>query len=239
MRILLTNDDGIQAPGLQVLMNFARTLGEVVVYAPKAEQSGKSHAIEIHKPFEVKPVTLPHGIEGYSVDSTPADCVRYAVLGKKEKIDLVLSGVNRGPNIGMDIIYSGTVGAVFEAGALGLKGIAVSTGFDTFDTAAQQLDAVWRYFIRRDLLGRCSLYNVNIPERYTGEIRLTRQGGPYYSDEFRHHSGDLYAPTGICVHRDQGDFTLDTDATLNGHISITPLTVDRTAREVFTQLRDA
>ncbi len=239
MRILLTNDDGIQAPGLRVLLDWARTLGEVVVYAPKAEQSGRSHAIEIHKPFEIKQVSLPHGVTGYSVDSTPADCVRYAVLGKREKVDLVLSGVNRGPNIGMDIIYSGTVGAVFEAGALGLKGVAISTGFNSFDTAARQLDAVWRYFTRRELLRRCSLYNVNIPERCTGEIHITRQGGPYYSDEFRHHGGDLYQPTGICVHRDQGDFTLDTDATLNGHISITPLTVDRTARDVYSRLLDA
>lgn len=239
MRILITNDDGIQAPGLRVMLDWARTLGEVVVYAPKSEQSGRSHAIEIHRPIEVKPVELPFGVTGYSVDSTPADCVRYAVLGRKEQVDLVLSGVNRGPNLGMDIIYSGTVGAVFEAGALGLKGVAISTGFDTFETAERQLDAVWAYFTRRELLARCDLYNVNIPERYTGDIRVTQQGGPYYSDVFQHHGDELYQPTGVCVHRDQGDLTLDTDATLGGYISITPLTIDRTARDVYRQLTEA
>ena len=237
MRILLTNDDGIFAPGMQVLMNWARTIGEVVVYAPKSEQSGKSHAIEIHKPFEVLPVTLPGGVEGYSVDSTPADCVRYAILGRHENIDLVISGVNRGHNIGMDIIYSGTVGAIFEAAALGVKGIAISTGFETFDTAAAQLDNVWAYFTRRGLLNKCGHYNINIPESYTGDIRITRQGGPYYSDEFPLHSENMYMPTGICVHRNGGNLELDTDATISGHISITPITADRTNTEVFRQLQ--
>lgn len=236
MRILLTNDDGIFAPGMEVLLDWARTLGEVVVYAPKAEQSGKSHAIEIHKPFEVKPVALPHGIQGYSVDSTPADCVRYAILGNHEKIDLVISGVNRGHNIGMDIIYSGTVGAIFEAAALGVKGMAVSTGFETFETARQQLPRVWDFFTRHKLLDKGTLFNVNIPEQYTGSIRITRQGGPYYSDEFPRHDGDYYMPTGICVHRNGGDLSLDTDATISGHISITPLTVDRTDLSLYQQL---
>lgn len=237
MRILLTNDDGIFAPGMQVLMNFARRLGEVVVYAPTEEQSGKSHAIEIHKPFKVVPVELPHGIQGYSVDSTPADCVRYAILGRHEPIDLVFSGVNRGHNIGMDIIYSGTVGAIFEAAALGVKGIAISTGFETFSTAIDQLDNLWDYFTRRELLSKCGHYNVNIPEQYTGQIRITRQGGPYYSDEFPACGENLYMPTGICVHKDQRDYALDTDATLNGHISITPITVDRTNTAIYEMLK--
>ena len=237
MRILLTNDDGIFASGMQVMMDFARRLGDVVVYAPKTEQSGKSHAIEIHQPFTVEPVTLPHGIQGYSVDSTPADCVRYALLGRHEPVDLVLSGVNRGPNIGMDIIYSGTVGAIFEAAALGVKGIAISTGFETFSTAVEQLDNVWTYFTQRKLLDKCGHYNVNIPENYTGTIRITRQGGLYYSDEFPPCGDNLYMPTGICVHKDQGDLSLDTDAVINGHISITPITVDRTNAAVYEMLR--
>lgn len=237
MRILLTNDDGIFAPGMQVLMNWARTIGDVVVYAPKTEQSGKSHGIEIHKAFEVKRVELPHGVEGYSVDSTPADCVRYAILGRKEKIDLVISGVNCGHNIGMDIIYSGTVGAIFEAAALGVKGVAVSTGFTSFETAARQLPLVWDYFTRRQLLQKGDLFNVNIPQDYTGEIRITRQGGPYFSDEFPPCGDDMYMPTGINVHQTKNDLSLDTDATLSGHISITPLTVDRTNKELYQQLK--
>ena len=119
MRILITNDDGINAKGLLPLAQWAQRLGDVTVIAPKVEQSGKSHGIEIHKAFEVKKVDFAPGIEAYSVDSTPADCVRIAILGMKKQFDLVISGINRGLNIGRDTIYSGTVGAIFEANALG------------------------------------------------------------------------------------------------------------------------
>jgi len=127
LKILLTNDDGIWAEGMQVLMEFAYGIGDVTVAAPKTEQSGRSHAIELHKAFEVLPVEMPGCAEAYSVDSTPADCVRYAVLGLHKNFDLVISGVNRGLNVGRDIIYSGTVGAAFEAAALGAKALSIST----------------------------------------------------------------------------------------------------------------
>ena len=115
MRILITNDDGIEGEGLRHLVNWARRLGEVVVAAPKVEQSAKSHTIEIHKSFEAKKVEYLPGVTAYAVDSSPADCVRLLVLGLEEHFDLVLSGINRGLNVGCDIIYSGTVGAIFEA----------------------------------------------------------------------------------------------------------------------------
>lgn len=236
MNIIITNDDGIHAEGIRILAQWAKRLGHVTIVAPKTEQSGKSHGIELHQPFEAKRVDPGYGVDAYSVDSTPADCIRYALLGMHLPCDLVLSGINRGLNIGVDINYSGTVGAVFEASALGVKGVSVSTGFNSFNAAAANLDRVADYFLRHDLLGKGSLFNVNIPETVTGDIRITHQGGPYYSDSFRHEGNNMYMPIGHCVYENRNDLTLDSDAVMAGYISISPLTIDRTDRAVFQQL---
>ena len=238
MRILLTNDDGIHAEGMRVLMEWARTIGEITVYAPRIEQSAKAHAIEIHKPFEAKRVALYDGSMGWAVDSTPADCVRFAILGRKEKFDLVISGVNRGLNIGMDVNYSGTVSAAFEAALLGVKAMAVSTEPMGFGTAQKYLPEVWKEIDARRMIQKAAILNVNIPYEVKEEgILITRQGGPYYSDEFPHIGNDMYRPTGYSVHKDAGDLSLDTDATLSGHITITPLHVDRTDWRVYEALK--
>jgi len=238
MRILLTNDDGIHAEGMRVLMEWAKTIGEIVVYAPKVEQSAKAHAIEIHKPFEAKPVELYDGTLGWAVDSTPADCVRFAILGRKEKFDLVISGVNRGLNIGMDVNYSGTVSAAFEAALLGVKAMAVSTEPMGFDTARKYLPAVWKEISARRMIEKAAILNVNIPHEVKQEVILiTHQGGRYFSDEFQDIGNSLYRPSGYSVHEPQGDFTLDTDATLSGHITITPMHVDRTDWSVYKALK--
>lgn len=237
MKILITNDDGIAGEGLRRLVDWASKLGEVWVVAPKVEQSAKAHAIEIHKPFEAKETVYPGAARAWAVDSTPADCVRFAILGLHERFDLVISGVNRGLNIGQDIMYSGTVSAVFEAGALGAKGLALSTDPESFDDAAAHLDSVWAFLTEKDLFGANALWNVNIPIGTTGEFRITRQGGPYYSDDFGPLPGDLYEPLGKPVWATRNDEHLDTDAVLHyRHISVTPLTIDRTARSVFESL---
>ena len=237
MRILITNDDGIQAPGLLPLAQWASKLGEVTVLAPKVEQSGKSHGIEIHKSFEVKKVDFAPGIEAYAVDSTPADCVRIAILGMYKQFDLVISGINRGLNIGQDTIYSGTVGAIFEANALRVPAaIAFSTSPAYYDKAVNHLDEIWDYISRNRLLEKCSLYNINIPDDPQG-FRFTRQGGPYFSDKFAHQDNDMMMPCGIDVFRPSNTKDLDTDAVLVHHlISISPLTLDRTNHQVLAQL---
>ena len=121
MRILVTNDDSISAKQLLPLVRWCQKLGDVTVIVPKYEQSGKSQGIELHKPFEVKQVDLAPDIKAYTVDSTPADCIRFAVFGLKQTYDLVISGINRGFNMGGDIMYSGTAGAVFEAVSPGVN----------------------------------------------------------------------------------------------------------------------
>lgn len=235
MRILLTNDDGIGASQLLPLIHWCQTLGDVTTVVPKFEQSGKSHGIEIHKPFEAKQVELEPGITVWSVDSTPADCVRFAILGLHMDFDLVISGINRGLNIGADIMYSGTVSAACEAVNLGVKAIALSTPPKYYDYAINHLDRILDYFQKKDLLRHNDIYNVNIPTD-PKQIKITRQGGPYYSDDFLAEENDMYRPCGKPVWIDSSDDTLDTDATLHGYITITPLTVNRTNLNVYQKL---
>lgn len=235
MKILLTNDDGIGAKGINVLANWAKRLGEVTVIAPKSEQSGKSHGINIHSEIEIKEVDFPGAARAFAVDSTPADCVRFALLGLGEKFDLVLSGINCGLNIGTDIVYSGTVGAIFEAAAEGVPAVAVSTQPDYLDGVESHLDRVCDFFVKHGLLSYSSLYNVNIPKDGK-EILFTRQGGRYYNDKFEKTGEETYRQRGYSVHQDKKDFFIDTDATLNGYISVTPITLDRTDYKVLSEI---
>ena len=177
MRILIVNDDGVGALQLPNLIRWCEKLGEVTTVVPKYEQSGKSHGIEIHKSFEAKQVELEPGMTVWTVDSTPADCVRFAALCMKIPFDLVISGVNRGLNIGADMMYSGTLGAASEAVNQGIPAVALSTTFGNYDRATEELDRIWAFFRKHHLLEKHILYNVNIPGQPKG-IRITRMGGP-------------------------------------------------------------
>ena len=236
MRILLTNDDGVNAPQLLPLIRWCQKLGEVTTIVPKFQQSGKSQGIELHRGFEVKETQLAPDVSVYTVDSTPADCIRFAVLGLKQSFDLVISGVNKGFNMGRDILYSGTVGAAFEAVSLGMKAIAISTSAKFYDQAITPLDSVWEFFQAHKLLERNSHYNVNIIPDAKG-IRITRMGGHYYSDDFVHQGNDIYLPHGKCVYEDNGDMTLDTNCVIGGYISIMPLSIDRVNTDAYEELK--
>ena len=227
MRILIVNDDGINAEGIKYLVNWAKHIGEVSVFAPKVQQSGKSHSIEIHGGYEVKKVDVFEGVEAYSVDSTPADCVRIATLGFKKKFDLVLSGINCGHNLGGDIRYSGTVGACFEAAKSGIKSIAISACFTSFDNAVKNLDRIWNEIQSRRMLDYTDILNVNIPEK-GDEILITRVGEAIYSDDFAFLEGDTVMPQLICLYNGTRNLEIDTDATMSGYISISPINVDLT-----------
>ena len=237
MRILITNDDGISSPILPILARRAEELGEVTVIAPKVEQSGKSHAIDFTRPIEIKRVDIGEGIRAYSMDSTPADCVRFAVCGLKEHFDLVISGVNRGFNLGKDIVYSGTIGAIFEAARLGIKGVALSTDPRTFAAAQEKLDTVLEFFIKHRLLDRNTIYNVNIPLDDEG-VLVTRQGGIYFTDDFVHRDGDIYVQVGEMAKNDSTDLRLDTVAVINNYNSITPLISEKTNVPLFEELSE-
>ncbi len=236
MRILIVNDDGMNASQLPNLIRWAKQYGEVTAFVPKFEQSGKSHSFELKRDIEARQVPLTEDITVWSVDSTPADCVRFAVLGRKLDFDLCISGVNRGYNMGRDIMYSGTVAAAYEAVNLGIPAIALSTCPENYDHATEELDRVWEFIRANRLLERNHIYNVNIPPQPRG-FRFTSQGGPYYSDDFPSVGGDLYRPTGKPVWVDSGNDQLDTDATMHGYITITPLILDRTNQAVLKQLQ--
>ncbi len=235
MRILVTNDDSISASQLLPLIRWCQKLGQVTTVVPAYEQSGKSHGIELLKPFTAEQRMLEE-VPVWAVDSTPADCVRFAVLGLKKEFDLVISGINRGFNIGLDVMYSGTVAAIFEAAALDIPAIAFSTSPKGYEEAVQHLDRVWAYIQENKLMEKHSLYNINIPPQ-PQDIYITRQGGPYYSDDFEPRENDLYMPVGVCVHKNGGDLSLDTDCTVSGHISITPMTLSRTDQNIYNALK--
>ncbi len=236
MKILITNDDGINAQGLLCVAKWAKKLGDVTVCAPKREQSGRSHSIEIHSPFEVKKIDYADGIRAYSIDSSPADCVRFATLGLHESYDLIISGINCGLNLGEDIMYSATNGAIFEASARSHKAIALSTHTQGYDDAEAWLDEIYAYIESNALFDYNDIYNVNIPQNPQG-IKLTRQGGAYFTDEFIDLGDGTWKQTGHCIHRNNHDMTVDSDATIDGFVTITPLTIARTNMNALNALR--
>jgi len=238
MRILITNDDGIGSEGLKVLVDWAKKLGDVTVIAPKFEQSAKSQSIILRTPFEVKESAAyaDLGIKSFIVDSTPADCVRFAV-DRLGAFDIVFSGINRGLNMGYDVSYSGTCAAIFEANYANIPAVAFSTVPDDFSHAEKALDCVWEYFEKNKLLSYCGLYNVNIPEDPHGII-MTRQGGAYFRDHFDDCGDGMVITSTIVVAKkgDHDDLHFDTEAVFNGYVSITPMTVSHTDFDVLNKL---
>ena len=236
MRILITNDDGIAAPALPHLVKWAQGLGDVTVVAPKIEQSGKSQAIDFFREVEIKRTPRLGDVEAWAMDSTPADCVRFGITGLKKDYDLVISGINKGFNLGHDIAYSGTVGAIMEAARLGVPAIAFSMDYEAnAEDVIPYLDGVLDFMNEKGLWDCGSLYNVNVPNNVEG-ICITRQGGMFYSDAFEKREGDYYIQVGDPIRNPELNLTLDTDAIWANHISISPLTHDRTDNEVFEKL---
>ena len=236
MRILITNDDGIAAPALPHLVNWAKTLGEVTVVAPKIEQSGKSQAIDFIHPIAITECEILPGVPSYAVDSTPADCVRFGIRALRQEYDLVLSGINRGYNLGDDIVYSGTCGAIFEAARLGIRGLAISADPEHLLEAPAFLDRLWEYIQKNDLYAYNPLYNVNIPPVPTG-IRITKQGGVFFSDGFLRDEGHMYVQTGEICPDPNTDPTTDINTVRAGLVSVTPLAASRTEMNVFERLK--
>lgn len=236
MRILITNDDSISSPILPGLIRWAKTKGDVIVVVPKVEQSGKSQAIEFYHAVEVKEVHLTPDLKVWAMNSTPADCVRFGVLGLHQTYDLVLSGINKGLNVGHDIVYSGTVGAIYEASRLGIHGIALSSAPEDLEHALAQLDEVWEWMTHHELLSHNLLYNVNFPREAKG-IRITRQGGVFFSDGFQRQEGDMYIQVGAPVTEYGQDLNMDIDAIRNGYVSVTPLAAERTDFVSFEKLK--
>lgn len=235
MKILITNDDSVSAAQLLPLIKACKTFADVTVIVPKYEQSAKSHSIEIKNSFEIRQVELEPGISVWTVDSTPADCVRFAVSGLKMHFDLVISGINRGYNLGKDTMYSGTLAAATEAVTKGMKAVALSTSVKYYDKAVDHLEEILAYLNDNRLWDFHDLYNINIPVNPRG-FRITRLGDASFSEEFIPVGNDLYFPGGKPLRSDGSDITRDTDACGAGYISVTPMCTDRTNWNIYRKL---
>jgi 5'-nucleotidase len=247
--ILVTNDDGVFAPGLLALTQEMCKLGKVSILAPDRNWSGGGHVKTLDRALRVKEVRLGDGTPAFASDGAPSDCVALATLGYfKEPIDLVVSGINAGANLGHDVTYSGTVTAAMEAVIAGIPGIAVSLealesylGEIDYGPAARAAANVVRQVIENGLSHQI-LLNVNVPFLGDKEIRgicLTRQGLRVYHSRLDERTdprskpyywigGD--APTGV---PERGT---DVGALAEGFVSVTPLQLDLTAYHTFTDL---
>lgn len=243
MHILVTNDDGITAPGIRALAKALQPLGRVTVVAPDRERSATGHAITVHQPLRVRRYADFPADEAYSVDGTPADCVKIAVEALTlDSFDLVVSGINRGPNLGTDVLYSGTVSAAIEGAILGLPAIAVSladhrdSGFEEAAEFAAKLARTWRF----TELPPDTLLNVNWPQSTAKDVRVTTLGRRRYSNTFERRQdpwGRDYFWMGGEVIIDE---TPDTDvwAISNGYASVTPIHFDLTNYKLIQQVRE-
>ena len=236
MKILITNDDSVSASQLIPLIRACQRFAQVTVVVPKYEQSAKSHSIEIKQAFEAKQVELEPGITVWTVASTPADCVRFALVWLKLDFDLVISGINRGYNLGKDTMYSGTLAAATEAASAGISALALSASLRYYDKAVAHLEEIITFLEENHLWDMHNLYNVNIPVEPTG-FRITRLGDASFSEEFIPQGDDMYFPGGAPMRPDGSDITRDTDACALGYISVTPMLTDRTHGELFRKLQ--
>ena len=229
MKILVTNDDGVEAPGIAALADALKPLGEVTIVAPATEMSATSHALTLTRPLRV----TPRGEGVFAVDGTPTDCVYlaiYHILGRD--VDLVVSGINWGVNLGDDITYSGTVAAALEGTLLGCPSFAVSLERSKpmhYDRAAAFAATLARRVLDDGLPPQVYL-NVNVPAREIVGVQLARQGKRIYHDGVAAEPGEegetLYRIGGYPEWElSQGS---DIASFRAGHITITPLRVDQT-----------
>lgn len=246
MKILVTNDDGIAARGLQVLADVLKELGEVTIVAPAVERSATGHAITLYEPLRVEQVYIGDKFFGHSVTGTPADCVKIAVRAiMKEPPDMVFSGINPGTNIGTNVIYSGTVSAAIEGSIMGITSMAVSmTAEDNpnYDYAAKVALKLARMILENGLPPDL-LLNVNIPDLPPDKIEgiaITRQGKSKYREYFDKRvdpqKREYYWLGGEMINVEDGE-DVDYTAIRKGYISVTPLQYDLTNYRLMDQLK--
>jgi len=245
MHILVSNDDGINAPGLLALTQAMLPLGKVTVIAPIENQSATGHKKTLNDPLRIKPITnYLDGVDAYAVTGSPSDCTAVAMLGfVKEPIDIVVSGINRGPNLAQDVTYSGTVAVALEAAIFGLPGIAFSLDERSSKADYAPSIEVARHITQQVIqrgLPTLTILNVNIPNIPLQGYRVTRQGVREYRDvlvERVDPHGQAYYWIG--GERPAGDTSaVDTDlwAVHHGYVSVTPIHLDLTAHTLLNEM---
>ena len=241
MRILISNDDGVSAPGIKVLSDSMQQLGDIKVIAPDRNRSGASNSLTLLRPLRVRRMDNQY----YSVDGTPTDCVHLALTGYfRDSFDIVVSGINDGANLGDDVLYSGTVAAAIEGCNMCLPAIAVSLVChqgEHYATAAQITSELVKK-LQTEALPSQTILNVNVPDLPLDQIKgieITRLGTRHRSKEL-HQSQDprnqvVYWIGASGPTNESGPGT-DFYAVERGYVSITPLQLDSTHYKVFNQL---
>ncbi len=246
MHILVTNDDGVYAPGIYALQSALRTIPDVqiTIMAPAENQSAVGHRKTLRDPLRIKPLKLSGGVEAYACSGSPADAIALALMGfVHDPVDIVVSGINQGPNLAQDITYSGTVTAAMESALYGVPAVAMSLGSYTepdFEQAAAFAARLVPVVVEKGL-PELTLLNVNVPVGEIKGVRATRQGRRRYHDELVERidpMGHPYywigggEPTG-----DTEEVGTDVWALDNGYISVTPIRLDMTARSFLEKMQ--
>ena len=244
-QILVTNDDGIFAEGLSVLRAALEEIGDVTVVAPERPRSATGHAITLHKPLRMERVRLPWGGEGYASNGTPSDCVVLGIFALMPRCDLIVSGINLGPNLGEDLTYSGTVSAAMEGTICGKPSIAVSLAdyeSPDYGPAARFIATLGREVLQRGLPPEI-LLNVNVPnlpQTELGSAVITHQGRRRYEGRVEHRvdpRGRAYYWLGGEIIAEDAEDGSDSAAIMEGKISITPLHLNLTSYAFAEELR--
>ncbi len=240
--ILVTNDDGITAPGIRTLISIAEEFGDVMVVAPDSPQSGKGHAITVNNTLYVNKISQTE----YSCSGTPVDCVKMAVHElMKQKPDLCISGINHGSNSSINVIYSGTMSAAVEAGIEGIPAIGFSLADFSWNANFEPTKPFVRKIISAALnnnLPKGVVLNVNfpnLPDKEIKGIKICRQANAMWIERFDKrqtpHGRDYYWLTGEFVNYDKGQDT-DEWALANGYVSVVPVQFDLTAHHAIQTL---
>jgi len=237
VRVLITNDDGISAPGLKALVDARPEDAEIWVMAPDRERSATGQAITIHKPLRVDEVSMGHGVRSFQLNGTPSDCIKVGSALMEAPPDIVLSGINRGSNLGTDVMYSGTVSGAIEAAIYDIPAIALSLDDDgandpgDYATAASVGWRLARVLVEKGLpVG--TLLNVNVPAGEPRGWRATRLGMRRYRDVLHRRTDPrgraYYWMAGEIEDADSDDEGIDTVAVRRGFVSVTPISFDLT-----------
>lgn len=252
MRIVVTNDDGIFAPGIRALAEALVPFGDISIIAPSREQSGMSHAITVDRPLRMDQINAIPGFENrcFMVDGTPADCVKMAVFGLGLRPDMVVSGINIGENLGTDVLYSGTVSAAIEAVLLGIPAVAISQvggelrHLETSARVTADLLRTHLHLFEQGLIPRDGLLNINVPACDYSDlkgVKVTRLGNQEFRNRVevrRDPRGKVYYwMTGGRELEEPSDVDIDYYAVRAGYISITPIHFDLTYHRLIQELK--
>jgi 5'-nucleotidase len=247
MNILITNDDGIHAPGILALAEAAQKFGNVKVFAPEKEKSSCGHSMSLHEPIRCKQIEW-NGMEAYITNASPTDCVNVGLsVGWPDGCDLVLSGFNRGPNLGYDITYSGTVAGAMEGAIHGIKSFAFSMAIldmkseHFYETGKQWLIENWEALMQLPQITP-SFININVPSvpySLINGIRFAKMGPQIYAGQLQERE-DPYGGSYYWYHGDFGqghdETGTDVEAIRNNFVSITPLSVDWTDERLLGKM---